>query len=94
MRPLDSHREAFEGRNANDVATGAVDTNQGRKFAPIRIEIEKFSGRVRFHLRDGRHRLAAAREYGATKIRAEITVRGPRGGIAEQRTVIIAIPEK
>lgn len=69
-----------KGRSATHVASKVLD--------PVRLDVEA-GGRI--HVRDGRHRLAVAREMGAKKIRAQVTEYGPRGGIRTQRTVVIPL---
>lgn len=88
MRELETHRAYFKGRDPNAVTTSP-------KYPPIRIAVEiGKSGKLSYFLRDGRHRLATARAFRATRIRAEITVYGPRGGIVRETTTIIQIPRR
>jgi len=95
MRRLDTFRSAFEGRNANAVATGRAATDQGTRFDPIKVTAEvALDGTAHYVLTDGRHRLAAAREAGATEIRAEIRVHQeqPDGSYTEILRDVRVIP--
>lgn len=91
MRDLGSHRAAYAGKTAAQVeriAAGKVKTDQGWRFNPIKVEVYK----GRFILTDGRHRLTAAREAGARRILADVTVAGPRGGVKATRRMLIKVP--
>lgn len=84
-------RGAFAGASraeATRIATGkAPARDSGRTLPPITLAKDIGSGRGSFHLRDGRHRLTAAREAGATRIRATVVVSRRVGGeIRESRT--------
>lgn len=84
MRDLTEHRKAYEGmtpEQAQAVATGASPTNRGKPFEPIKVNIEPDGS---MHLADGRHRLAAAKEAGATDVLADVTVRGADGKIVRE----------
>lgn len=80
MRPLDAIRAAFAA-----VASTAEANRVATRLPPVRVLVE---GR-RVILQDGRHRLAAAAEAGATRIRATVVthVRGVRA----ERTVNVSI---
>lgn len=70
MRDMSHHRGAYEGASADEanlIATGqAPARNSGKTFEPIKVGVH--DGQV--ELIDGRHRLMAAQEAGATEIRA------------------------
>ena len=78
-------RKAFQGlspEQATQVALGRrdvalSDVTGGKRLQPIQINVYPDGT----HLVDGRHRLIAASEAGATEISAEITRIGPRGGV-------------
>ncbi len=73
MRDMRTHAGAYAGASpakATTIATGkAPAANTGGVMPPIKVTVE---GRT-VHLVDGRHRAAAARAAGATKIRAEVS---------------------
>ncbi len=85
MRDMTQHRGAYEGASKAEVqriAAGAAPSkNDGKPFAPVRVSIEPDQGKRIVVLQDGRHRMTAAREAGATHVLAEVTQRGPRGGV-------------
>ncbi len=90
MRDLTRHRGAYEGvksvEEANAIASGeAPAKNTGRIFDPIKVTVT--GGEV--YLEDGRHRVAAAAEAGATKIRA--TVRTYARGKSVRRDALVSI---
>ena len=73
MRSLDTHRGAYAGANAQevaDIAAGRIPTKSGRPFEPIQIESGAMDPSKTHVLNDGRHRLLAAREAGAPAIAA------------------------
>ena len=81
FRPLDTIRRAFAGATADEataIATGKAGVRGGvalrpgeveRLLDPIRVNIDA-DGTV--HVVDGRHRMVAAIEAGATEIRAHV----------------------
>lgn len=82
-------------RQINDIATGRVVPPGSKwKLPPIDIGLrgDLHSGKT-IQLVDGRHRLEAAQAAGATQMRANITVYGPRGGIKWQGERIIRTPK-
>jgi GNAT superfamily N-acetyltransferase len=73
MRDMRTHHGAYAGvtsaAEATRIATGQqLPRNSSRAFPPITVVVDH--GEV--HVRDGRHRLAAARAAGATHIRAVV----------------------
>lgn len=78
MRPesLGFARTIYQGttpEQANAIARGLPE--------PIRLEISPDRGRDKIVLGDGRHRMTAAIEAGATEINAKVVKYGPRGGV-------------
>jgi len=75
MRDLTAISSAYAGATAAEVdliATGQSRTKTGQAFEPIRISAEPGY----LELTDGRHRMAAARAAGATRILARIKTPG------------------
>ncbi len=87
MRDLTQARAAYVGKSAaqaNRIASAL-------KY-PVRIHIEPgVNGKHRVILHDGRHRMTAAREAGATRIRATVVQYGPRGGKLRTWTGIVKL---
>lgn len=85
MRDLTQHRGAYEGATPAEVkriaASAAPAKNSGKAFEPVRVSVETDRGERKVILRDGRHRMTAAREAGATHVLADVTQYGPRGGV-------------
>lgn len=92
MRSLAAAAGAFAGASpteATRIATGAAPArNTGRDLPPITVVVD--GGDV--ILRDGRHRMTAARAAGATKIRA--TVVTYHNGRAVERIANVALKAK
>lgn len=86
---IEGTRAAYEGASqeeANAIATGrAPARGSGKELPPIKLHAE--DGKL--HLTDGRHRLQAAQEAGATEIRA--TLRTEFRGKTVEREVIVPI---
>jgi hypothetical protein len=75
MRELTAISSAYAGATAAEVdliATGQIRTKTGQAFEPIVISAEPGY----LELTDGRHRMAAARAAGATRILARIKTPG------------------
>lgn len=83
MRPATESHGAFKGvspADATAIATGAKPApNTGKEIPPITLVHD--SGDL--HLRDGRHRLAAAKAAGATHIRAKVLAYASDGSKVE-----------
>jgi len=87
-RDLTTHRGAFAGATTtaqvNAIATGAAPAaNTDRVLPAIKVHVDR--GEV--HVNDGRHRLKAAAEAGATEIRAIVRTY-VRGRAVERETVV------
>lgn len=79
----------------NAIATGQVAPPGAlTRLPPITISFQRERGRVLTTLQDGRHRLEAAQNAGATRILAKIRVYGPRGGLKWEGTRIIPVPKR
>lgn len=86
MRDMAQMRSAYEGATPAQVeliATGMMPTMNGEAFDPIKIESGSANKRYKYALIDGRHRLQAAREAGASHILAEV----------DGKRLIIPIPD-
>lgn len=71
MRSLDAARSHYLGKTAAEAERLATSP----KFPPINIDIEiDKAGQRQIFLKDGRHRMTAAREAGAQNIRAQVRV--------------------
>jgi hypothetical protein len=92
MRDLSSHRGAYAGATPEEVqaiARGELPTkNSSQPFKPVRVNVEP-DGTV--HLADGRHRMTAAREAGATEVLADVNTYGPRGGLLSSERTLVSI---
>jgi hypothetical protein len=90
MRSMTALEQAYSGRAlANDIATGrAIPPGASRPLPPISISI--YPGEV--NLRDGRHRTLAAKQFGATEIRAQITQYDRRGDQIWSGVRVIPLP--
>jgi len=87
MRDMTAVRSAYAGatkEQVEEIAAGErapMGSATGKPLPPIRINIEPDGrGGKNVILNDGRHRMTAAREAGATQILAHVTEYGPRGG--------------
>lgn len=84
---------AFRGVKPEDVdsvATGEMPPPGSRNpLPPIEINLHA-DGQIA--LKDGRHRLEAAQEAGATRILAKVREYGPRGSVKNEETVVIPVP--
>jgi hypothetical protein len=78
-------RGRFAGKTAAEVRELA---EHGR---PVRVVIYRERGRQLAVLEDGRHRVTAAREAGATRIRVEAQIQGERGALSTTWTGIVRI---
>jgi hypothetical protein len=78
MRPesLAFWRSRFAGLSPAGV------TRLAASMPPVRVSLVVERGRTRVILDDGRHRLQAAREAGASKIAVEARVMGERGALS------------
>jgi hypothetical protein len=76
-------------QSVDAVATGRLNPPGSRQPLPP-ITIGAYPGE--FHLIDGRHRLEAAQNAGATRILAKIRVYGPRGGLKWEGVRDIPLP--
>ncbi len=95
MRPssLALAKQAFAGASpaqATAIATGqrAVLAGGSGRLPAVKVNIEVYpDGSRRIFLQDGRHRSAAAREAGATHIRAQVRITkvGKRGGYRDSK---------
>jgi hypothetical protein len=90
FRDTNALRSAFEGAtDVNAIATGrALPPGSRTPLPPVKVVIEP--GQV--SLRDGRHRMAVARDFGATEIGAEISVYDAAGDLISRTTRPIAMP--
>jgi hypothetical protein len=79
-------RKRFAGKTAAQVRALAE-----REMPPIRIALYREGGRTRAVLEDGRHRMQAAREAGATKIRVTARIVGERGASSSKWTGVVKI---
>ena len=70
-------RSRFAGKSQAQVRAIAE-----HHMPPVRVTIYKERGRTVAVLEDGRHRVAAAKEAGATRIRVQARIVGERGGIS------------
>jgi hypothetical protein len=73
-------KELAAGRSATEIAT--------RVLSPIQIAMYSDGTMA---LTDGRHRMITARRKGATAIRALVVQYGPRGGIRDQRELVVPL---
>lgn len=77
MRDLSTARGRFAGMSPAQAQHAAT-----HSAYPIRVHVEPGkNGKPHIILNDGRHRMTAAREAGATHIRATVVTYGPRGGV-------------
>lgn len=99
-RSLETHRRAFEGltaAEATEVATGQRPPVAGaRVFEPITIEDERAfvnseGVRGKVVIGDGNHRLAAAKEAGATAIRARVRTYDASGNVISDEIRVISL---
>lgn len=92
MRDLTTHRGAYAGATPEEVkqiALGQVPTKNSRNaFEPIRINVEPDGSMV---LNDGHHRLAAAKEAGATEIQARVVRHDADGNPVAEMTGPVSI---
>jgi hypothetical protein len=91
MRDLKAFRQAFDGATPEQVqriARGEVPTLTGRKFEPVRVNIDP-DGTI--HLSDGRHRMLAADEAGATEILAHVRRFDDAGNVVSEFTRPVSI---
>ena len=79
MRPLDVFRKGYDGATPSEVraiAAGEIPSKTGRKCGPVDVVVngdEALSeGFDKFVIRDGRHRIAAAKEAGANRVLARV----------------------
>jgi hypothetical protein len=79
-------RSRFAGKSAAQVRELAE-----HGMAPVRVVVYRVGGRTRAELEDGRHRVTAAREAGATRIRVEAQIQGERGALSTTWTGIVRI---
>jgi len=87
MRDLTAARAHYRGASAAQAERLATSLRH-----PIRVHIEPgANGKPRVILNDGRHRMTAAREAGATHIRATVVQYGPRGGRVRAWTGLVKI---
>jgi len=103
MRDLTSHRGAYAGatpEEAQQIARGEIPTKNsggllpdgslmgGKPFEPVSVHVES-DGQI--HLNDGRHRLQAAKEAGATDILAKIRHYDAEGNIVSEEISPVSI---
>lgn len=91
MRDLRLFRRVLEGLSPKQVESIVTKMNKAPFDMPIRIEYSpsgSFTGK-NVVLVDGRHRLQAAREFGALKILARIIVRDDEGDVVSDTKEII-----
>ena len=91
MRDLEPFRKVLKGLTPRQVDVLVTKMNRPPFDMPIRIEYSpsgSFKGKSVF-LVDGRHRLQAAREFGASKIKARVMVRGEDGDVISDSIEII-----
>lgn len=84
MRDMSLHRAGYKGatrRQATAIASGRRDVMNisqmplSRRFRPVSLSLSFHrSGRVETNVTDGRHRITAAREAGASRILARVRV--------------------
>jgi hypothetical protein len=80
--------------DVNAIATGRANPpGSSKPLPPIAIDVEPTDRGLLYTLRDGRHRMEAAQNAGATHIRAKIRVYGPRGGLKWEGERIIPVPK-
>ncbi len=75
MRDMASSHALYAGASPSQAQK--ISTNLSN---PVRVHIETGKGKPHIILNDGRHRMSAAKAAGATHIKANVTVYGPRGG--------------
>lgn len=87
-RDMAEARGAYSGvtpAQANEIATGrAPAVNSGKTLPPITVKLDE--GEI--HLVDGRHRLMAAEEAGASQIRAKVYATNKAGRKLETEAVV------
>jgi hypothetical protein len=87
MRDLSAARRHYAGTSAAQAERLAISLRH-----PVRVHIEPgANGKPHVILNDGRHRMTAAREAGATHIRATVVEYGPRGGRIRVWTGVVKI---
>ena len=87
MRDMTTARAPYKG----STGAGAEKIATSLRF-PVRVHVEPGdAGKMRVIVNDGRHRMQAAREAGATHIRATVIEYGPRGARLRQWTGSVKI---
>lgn len=85
MRDMSNHRGGYAGASPDEVqaiARGERPTkNSSSAFAPVKIHVES-DGQI--HLNDGRHRLLAAQEAGASEISALVRSYDAEGNLLSE----------
>lgn len=79
-------RARFAGKSPEDVRKLAE-----ADMPPVHVTIFREIGRNLVVLEDGRHRLQAAREAGATRIRIKARIVGERGAASQTWTGVVRI---
>jgi hypothetical protein len=74
MRDMTFANSHYAGASPAKAQKIATSTNY-----PVRVHIETGKGKPHVILNDGRHRMTAAKAAGATHIKANVVVYGPRG---------------
>jgi|SRR5579885_2084179 len=79
-------RDVYAGKSPEEATYIATHLKE-----PIKLALEPTKGEWHLFLIDGRHRLTAAREAGASHIVAVIHVYGPRGGLWRKTQEVVKI---
>ena len=79
-------RARFAGKTAAEAQRIAE-----RDMPAMHVALYRENGRTRVVLEDGRHRMQAAREAGATRIRVEARIVGERGASSSTWTGVVRI---
>jgi len=95
MRDLEQHRGAYSGASSADEATEiamgeAPAKNTGKYFEPIEVRVEPGEPPI---LADGRHRVTAAKEAGATDVIANVRHYDVEGNLIREERATLPIGE-
>jgi hypothetical protein len=94
MRDLEQHRGAYDGASADEateIAMGeAPAKNTGEYFAPVEVHVQPGEPPI---LADGRHRVTAAKEAGATDVIAKVRYYDVEGNLLREEKATLPIGE-